>query len=99
VGVADLRRWNHLRGSSIASGKTLKVSDRASIREAASNGSARKYQESANTAYRYRIRRGDTLRAIASHFKVSVAQICKWNHLDGSLIVPGQVLALYGVAE
>jgi len=99
VSVADLRRWNHLRGSSIVAGKTLRISNGTSARRVASNRPARKYQGSHRTTYRYRIRRGDTLGAIASHFKVTVAQIRQWNHLEGSLIVPGQVLALYGVAE
>jgi len=99
VSVADLRHWNHLRGYSIAVGKTLRVSKESSARKEASNRPARKYQGSHSPAYRYRIRRGDTLGGIASHFKVTVAQIREWNHLDGSFIMPGQVLALYGVSE
>ncbi|HKT12228.1 MAG TPA: LysM peptidoglycan-binding domain-containing protein [Terriglobia bacterium] len=99
VNVADLRRWNRLHGSTIAEGKTLRVSKRSSTRKVASNASAGNDQGSHRSAYRYRIRPGDTLRAIASHFNVTVAQIREWNHLDGSRIIPGQMLALYGVTE
>ena len=99
VSVTNLRRWNHLHGSTIAEGRTLRVGKGASARSVASNGSAGNYQGDHHTAYRYRIRPGDTLRTIASHFNVTVAQIREWNHLDGSLIIPGQMLALYGVTE
>lgn len=99
VSVAELRRWNHLRGSTIVAGKTLRVGSGSHTRKVASNHPASRDQRNPKSVYHYRIRRGDTLAVIASHFKVTVAQIREWNHLDGSLIMPGQVLALYGVSE
>jgi peptidoglycan lytic transglycosylase D len=99
VSVADLRRWNNLRGSRIVAGKTLRISGRAHARKVASNQSSERNQGNHQSVYLYRIRRGDTLIVIADHFKVTVAQIREWNHLDGSRIMPGQILALYGVSE
>jgi membrane-bound lytic murein transglycosylase D len=99
VSVEDLRRWNHLRGTSIVAGKTLRISSGTPTRKLASNPPAGEKQGNPGSVYHYRIRRGDTLAVIASHFKVTVQQIREWNHLDGSLIMPGQVLALYGVSE
>jgi membrane-bound lytic murein transglycosylase D len=43
---------------------------------------------------RYRVRRGDTLYAIARRFGTSVAAIQRRNHLRGSEIRPGQLLVI-----
>jgi peptidoglycan lytic transglycosylase D len=99
VSVEDLRRWNNLRGSTIVEGETLKVTSNPRPKKIASNRPASSDRGNRGSVYHYRIRKGDTLAVIADHFKVTVAQIREWNHLDGSLIMPGQVLALYGVSE
>ncbi len=99
VSVAELRRWNHLGGGTIVAGKALKVSSGSPTRKVASPHPASNDERNPESVYHYRIRRGDTLAVIASHFKVTITQIREWNHLDGSLIVPGQILALYGVSE
>ncbi|HVB28964.1 MAG TPA: LysM peptidoglycan-binding domain-containing protein [Terriglobia bacterium] len=98
VSVADLRRWNHLTGSSIVAGRTLKLSGARST-ETSKVASSSPVKSKPSGVYHYRIRRGDTLAVIADRFKVSIAQIREWNHLDGSVIMPGQVLALHGVSE
>jgi membrane-bound lytic murein transglycosylase D len=99
VSVADLRRWNNLRGSNIVAGKTLRIGSRVRTRTEASTHPSGSNQGNHRSVYHYRIRPGDTLIFIADHFNVTVAQIREWNHLDGSLIRPGQTLALYGVSE
>jgi len=97
VGVAELRHWNHLRNNTIVVGRELRVSveshERATV---ASNHPLKRHD---HPVYHYRIRRGDNLSVIADRFNVSVSQIRQWNHLDGSVIVPGQVLDLYGVSD
>jgi membrane-bound lytic murein transglycosylase D len=40
----------------------------------------------------YRVRRGDTLGAIAARFGVSTADLRRWNHLRGNIIRAGAVL-------
>lgn len=40
----------------------------------------------------YRVRRGDTLGAIAARFGVSTADLRRWNHIRGNLIHAGAVL-------
>ncbi len=42
----------------------------------------------------YRVRRGDTMRSIALRHRVTMAQLQRWNHLQGRLAV-GQALAIY----
>lgn len=44
------------------------------------------------TASVYRVRRGDSLSDIASHFGVTVEQLRQWNHLHGSAIRAGYTL-------
>ena len=40
------------------------------------------------------VKSGETLFAIAHRYRVSVAQLKRWNHLDGSTLQVGQELAL-----
>jgi membrane-bound lytic murein transglycosylase D len=43
----------------------------------------------------YKVRRGDSLSRIAQRFKVSVADLKRWNTLDNKYLQPGQQLKLY----
>jgi len=43
----------------------------------------------------YSVRQGDSLFGIARRFSVNVADIQRWNGIDGSLLRPGQRLTLY----
>ena len=43
----------------------------------------------------YAVRQGDSLYRIARRFSVGVADIRRWNRIDGSLLRPGQRLTLY----
>lgn len=97
VSVAELRLWNHLRNNTIVVGRELRVSNRSHERPTVASN--RPLKRPHHSVYHYRIRRGDNLSVIADRFNVSVSQIRHWNHLDGSVIVPGQVLDLYGVSD
>lgn len=44
---------------------------------------------------RYRIRRGDTLSAIAKRFGVSVDELRRWNQIDSDHLVIGESLTIY----
>ena len=45
---------------------------------------------------RYKVRQGDSLSLIARRFRVTVAQLRRWNNLDGrKYLQPGQVLTMY----
>jgi membrane-bound lytic murein transglycosylase D len=43
----------------------------------------------------YKVKRGDSLSRIAQRFKVSVADLKRWNTLSGKYLQPGQSLKLY----
>lgn len=49
---------------------------------------------STNQAYVYVVQKGESLFAIAKRYKVSVAEIIKWNHLEGSDVHTGTTLQL-----
>ncbi|MGB5450030.1 MAG: LysM domain-containing protein, partial [Woeseiaceae bacterium] len=45
---------------------------------------------------RYTVRNGDSLYLIASRFRVSIAQLTRWNKIDENKILrPGQKLTMY----
>ena len=88
VSVAELRGWNHIRGYFIRAGHTLRVAEPLHIRFTSRR---RHYSHPGHrsSATFYRIRRGDTLGAIAHRFGVSVAQLRRWNHIRGNEIRAG----------
>jgi len=43
----------------------------------------------------HKVRRGETLNAIASRYKCTVGELCEWNSIRGSMIKEGQQLVLY----
>lgn len=47
----------------------------------------------------YKVKSGDYLGKIASRYRVSVAQIKKWNHLRNDNLRIGQILYIYGRSE
>ncbi len=54
---------------------------------------------SGSTAVSYKVREGDTLYEIAQEHRVSLRELMKANNLGGSLIRPGDVLALPKLTE
>ncbi|ACF46376.1 Lytic transglycosylase catalytic [Prosthecochloris aestuarii DSM 271] len=81
VSVSNIASWNSLgRRRTIYPGQKLKINGRTS---GSTSGAARTYI----------VKRGDTLGAIASRYKVSVSKIVSWNNLGKRrLIYPGQKL-------
>ncbi len=49
---------------------------------------------STNQSYIYVVQKGESLFAIAQRYKVTVAEIIKWNHLEGSNVHTGTTLQL-----
>ena len=100
VEVADLKRWNGLRGNRITAGEYLVVhpgSDGAASTVTGKLSATKPRLKRQPTSPlpadgRYRIRRGDNLGAIAERFGVSVTDLRRWNGLRGNRITAGESL-------
>ncbi len=68
VTVAELKQWNGLRQSHLQIGQRLKL--QAGQRPMATR------------TINYQVRRGDSLSSIAEQFRISIADLLRWNQLD-----------------
>jgi len=81
VKLAQLAAWNKLSSNArLRTGQALRVYSLADI--------------SGGEPVTYRVRKGDSLHRIAQHFKVSVGDLRRWNHLDDDDLRPGRQLTL-----
>ncbi len=87
VSISDLRGWNNLTGSKIMVGQSLSIY--------ANGGPASTATSSGSSKIIYKVRRGDTLSAIAAKHGVSISDIKKWNKLRSSTIRSGQRLTIF----
>lgn len=90
VSIAELKKWNGLKGNTIATGKTLKI---FSSSTSSSYGDITT-KNTANLTY-YKVNPGETIGQIAEKFKVSTADIRNWNNLSGDKIIAGSRLKIY----
>ncbi len=106
VGVDDLKAWNGLRGTKIAAGDQLIVSQGSVISEPGTperNTSAPVRVAAPSTAstarstkaITYTIRSGDNLGAIAERHGVTASELRKWNGMRGSRIAAGGTLKIH----
>jgi membrane-bound lytic murein transglycosylase D len=89
VSVADVKRWNNLKGNNLRIGQVLNFQSGGAPTRTASTASARK------DATYYRVRSGDSLYLIAKRFKVRMQHLQSWNPKAGKALKPGQTLTLY----
>lgn len=94
-----IQRLNDLAGTRIYAGQVLRIPGLG--RDSAGRGGSARSQPAGGTSANsaspppsYRVRRGDSLSAIARRFGTSVGAIKRMNGLRGSRIHPGQVLKL-----
>jgi membrane-bound lytic murein transglycosylase D len=102
VTVSDIKKWNRLKGSTVARGKSLKIITNESVVQ-----SVKKVPKSNNVpleiktdtlstsvASFYVVQKGDNLSSIAKKYNVSVADIKEWNHLSNAPIQLGMSLQM-----
>ncbi len=97
VGVRSLARWNGMSPrDTLRPGKRLVIWTRSKYAISSIKGlNAAPPQNDIVRSIRYVVRRGDSLARIASRFKVTVAQLRRWNTLPtGKYLQPGQRLKL-----
>lgn len=104
VRVSDIRNWNNLPyTSTIVVGQTLNIyvpqenkDFYASINDLSKTQKTRLiYADSEGSWVKHKIRRGESLSAIAYKYGVSINQIKRWNNLRNSRIVAGKTLEIY----
>ena len=100
VTVSDIKKWNRLKGSTVARGKSLKIITNESVvqtvkKEPKSNNVPLEIKTdtlSTSVASVYVVQKGDNLSSIAKKNNVSVADIKEWNHLSNAQIQLGMSL-------
>lgn len=103
VTIAQIRKWNKLRASSkLRQGRVLTIyaANAAAVPPVAQNAKAARAPATASAAKRvrvvHRVRKGDTLYAIATNYRTTIDSIRDWNNLsqDDSLKV-GERLTIF----
>jgi membrane-bound lytic murein transglycosylase D len=100
ISVADLKRFNQIKGERVPAGVRLALSapeKAAPARQAAatqekSAGQAKKAGGKPPKIARYTVKRGDTLYSIARQFKIDHKDLLRWNEGVGKGLQPGQQL-------
>ncbi len=89
VSMRNLASWNGMAPrDTLSVGQKLVVWTSQTSAALSSNGTTRKV--------RYTVRNGDSLYLIANRFRISVADLVRWNKIDkGKYLQPGQKLTMY----
>lgn len=89
VSIAEIKRWNHLRGEHLRAGSHLIVAEAGSV---AHHGKTSAHHTKTR---HYTVKHGDSLSGIAKKFDVSVTAIQHWNRIKHhAAIKPGTRLVL-----
>lgn len=104
VSVAEVKKWNHLKGSNIVPGKSLKIiknervvtTVRKEVKADKNVETAVASNETEKSSDFYVVERGDNLFNIAKKFNVSLEDLKRWNNLDDLNVDQGLKLTLAG---
>jgi membrane-bound lytic murein transglycosylase D len=103
VSVAAIKKWNHIKGSNIALGKSLKIIKNERVvttvkKEVKADKNAIETSIASNDNEKatdfYVVEKGDNLFSISKKFNVSLEDLKKWNNLDDLNVEQGSKLTL-----
>lgn len=101
VSIAEVKKWNRLKGSNIPVGKSLKIIKNERVvttvrKEIKADKNAVETNIASTDASSdfYIVEKGDNLFSIAKKFNVSLEDLKKWNNLDGLNVEQGSKLTL-----
>jgi membrane-bound lytic murein transglycosylase D len=103
VSVAAVKKWNHIKGSNIAVGKSLKIIKNERVvttvkKEVKADKNAIETSIASNDNEKatdfYVVEKGDNLFSISKKFNVSLEDLKKWNNLDDLNVEQGSKLTL-----
>ncbi len=100
VTVSDIKKWNRLKGGTVARGKSLKIMTNESVAQTVKNEpktnnvpvDIKTDTLSTSVASFYIVQKGDNLSSIAKKNNISVTDIKEWNHLLNASIQLGMSL-------
>ncbi len=94
VTTRQLAAWNGMApGDTLPVGRKLVVWTNAEVSPRVSPGAA---LGNTTRKLRYKVRNGDSLYLIANRFRVTIADLVRWNNIDKNKILrPGQTLTMY----
>lgn len=115
VSVADLKKWNKIKGSNVNKGQKLKIQYETSI-VVAEKSSVKKKKDTLKIADPivktaelktevalsdkvYVVQKGDNLTQIATKNNISTTELKEWNNLSQENIKPGQELKIKNPSE
>lgn len=90
VTTAQLRKWNKLSSDKIRIGNVLSVHGRDYATSVGDNTTPKD-----GNILNYTVKEGDTIGGIAEMFKVSVADVKRWNNLTSNKVVLGKSVVIY----
>lgn len=90
VSIAELKKWNGIKGNTLAAGKTLKI---FSTTSSSSYGDVTT-KNTSNVTY-YKVNPGETIGEIAEKFNVKISDIRNWNNISGNKILASSRLKIY----
>lgn len=108
VTVAEVKKWNKIKGSNIVPGKSLKIIKNERVvttvrKEVKADKNAVDTEVASNDGDKpsdfYEVQRGDNLFSIAKKFNVSLEDLKKWNNLDDLNVDQGAKIALVDKEE
>ena len=103
VTVAEVKKWNKIKGSNIVPGKSLRIIKNERVvttvrKEVKADKNTVETSIASNDNEKpsdfYEVQRGDNLFSIAKKFNVSLEDLKKWNNLDDLNVEQGSKLAL-----
>ncbi len=103
IAPATIRRWNHLKGDSLAGRRVLyvhlpvspTVAASQQLTAAKSRSTSKLAAAARNSAVHHTVKRGETLYSIANNYKTSVKAI-KQTNANVAVLRPGMVLVIPG---
>ena len=90
VTTVQLRKWNNLSSNKIVAGKMLAVHSKDITRSLGDNTTRKE-----SNVVSYTIKSGDTIGELAEMFRVSIADIKKWNNLSSNKLISGKSIVIY----
>lgn len=93
VSIAQLRNWNNIQGNRINAGQNLTIHGK----ETTTSLGDQSTKPVANVNY-HRVQSGEAISIIAEKYKVSTADIRRWNNLTSNKIIAGSTLKIYSDA-